>query len=321
MNNRLIFYFLAVSLIVHLLALIALRHVPWQQALKRIKEPIAIDLIGTPKHGKVTAIPKYPEKQPDRGRQVVESKNKYKPGKIPMTTASAAPQAPARSSPPPAPKAPPAARPRALPKPSQAPTVTAKAAPQPPPAPRPPSKAAIPEQARPEAGVLSAVEPKTGSARQPVSPGKESQPQPGEGEAPRRLVQPTVEDLMRYAKVDPSIKRVDPDKGVSLSSEDLMYTSYLQGLKRRIELVWKYPETARTANQQGELLMSFTIAKSGKVESVELLKSSGYSTLDKAAQQAIMDASPFNPLPETWNKESFTITGTFVYRLYGLYVE
>jgi len=125
---------------------------------------------------------------------------------------------------------------------------------------------------------------------------------------------------MRYAKVDKDVKRVEPDQGITLNTEDLMYTSYLQGLKRRIELVWKYPETARTAGQQGELVMTFTIAKSGKVESVELLKSSGYTALDKAAQQAILDASPFNPLPDAWKKDNFTITGTFVYRLYGLYM-
>lgn len=27
-----------------------------------------------------------------------------------------------------------------------------------------------------------------------------------------------------------------------------------------------------------------------------------------------------DPLPDTWKKKSFTITGTFVYRLYGMYV-
>lgn len=34
----------------------------------------------------------------------------------------------------------------------------------------------------------------------------------------------------------------------------------------------------------------------------------------------ITNASPFNPLPDSRKKESFTITGTFVYWLYGMYV-
>ncbi len=68
--------------------------------------------------------------------------------------------------------------------------------------------------------------------------------------------------------------------------------------------------------------MKFTILKSGKVADVEVLKSSGYPMLDDAAKKALFDASPFNPLPDSWKKEAFTITGNFVYRLVGgLYLE
>jgi len=110
------------------------------------------------------------------------------------------------------------------------------------------------------------------------------------------------------------------DETVTLDTDDLLYTSYLQGLRRRIELIWQYPEAARRDGIQGSLVMKFSIAKSGKLADVEMIKSSGYPMLDEAARKALIDASPFNPLPDNWKKDYFTITGTFMYRLYGMYL-
>ena len=67
-------------------------------------------------------------------------------------------------------------------------------------------------------------------------------------------------------------------------------------MKQRIEEGWEYPEIARRDGIQGDLLMKFTIQKSGKVTDVEIVKSSGYPMLDEAAKKALLDASPFNPL-------------------------
>ena len=133
-----------------------------------------------------------------------------------------------------------------------------------------------------------------------------------------------MEDLERYASTgmeghqEEKSKKSDSD--ITLDTDDLMFTSYLQGLKNRIELVWKYPETARRDGLQGQLVMRFSILKSGKLDEVELIKSSGYPLLDDAAKQALIDASPFNPLPDSWKKDRFTITGMFVYRLNGLFL-
>ena len=156
--------------------------------------------------------------------------------------------------------------------------------------------------------------PRPGS--EAVSP---STPMP-EDMSPKKFVKPSKDDLERYAKVDKESEKARDENSVTLDTDDLLYTSYMKGLKTRIELIWKYPETARKDGIQGDLVIKFSIAKSGRVENVELIKSSGYQQLDAAAKKALMDASPFNPLPGDWNKDSFVITGTFVYRLYGLYL-
>ncbi len=322
MKKGLIYYFVLASVLFHLLVLLGLRHIPWQKArfLKKDKEPIAIDIVGPLKKGKETAIPRFPEKPPERGPSVVQAEPKKVRPKEPLMTARVLPQRPAPPSPPPAP----AVKPRPVPAPEQK-SATAPTRPEPPtPAPKPPeapSKSGTAAPAKPEAGVLSAVQPHARTPVQSGATGAERPAQTGTNEAPRRLVQPTVEDLMRYAKVDKDVKRVKPEQGITLDTNDLMYTSYLRGLKRRIEMVWRYPDTAQRDGLQGELVMRFSIAKSGKVESIELLKSSGYPLLDNAAEKALADASPFNPLPDSWNKERFVITGTFIYRLYGLYLE
>jgi len=189
-----------------------------------------------------------------------------------------------------------------------------KHAPAPPPMPAPSGAAG---QNRASSPMPLSGEPRQGSVAHPPSPDGYYQQEP----PARKLIKPTMEDLNRYAKVDREDTQEAKSETVTLDTQDLMYTSYMQGLKRRIEDIWKYPETARRDGVEGDLVMKFSISKSGRVVDIELIKSSGYPMLDEAAKKALADASPFNPLPENWKKDSFTITGTFIYRLYsGLYL-
>lgn len=318
-KNRFLYYFLIVSLVVHLLAAYLFRFIPWDVIKEQAslgKEPIFVDVLGPLKHGKQTKVPKAPDdKEQERDRPVASDPEKA-PDKPRQMLARAVPVHPVPVPMPARPSMP--AMPPAQP-------VPAPSTPQPvqPSAPQPPARGGGGEGLMhlpgPDAGT-----PSTPSQAVPPSgtPGRAGKPgQPGQAaEPPRRLVQPTVEDLMRYAKVDPNVQKAEPDQGITLDTEDLMYTSYMQGLKNRIELIWKYPETARRDGLQGELVMKFSIAKSGRVQNIEMIKSSGYEMLDRAAKKALEDASPFNPLPDSWKKEEFVITGTFVYKLYGMYV-
>jgi protein TonB len=107
---------------------------------------------------------------------------------------------------------------------------------------------------------------------------------------------------------------------LTFDTKEFRYYGYLQRLKEKIEGIWRYPSDAAEKGIYGDLYIKFTIKKDGKLGAVELVRTSGYKSLDDAAIKAIKDAEPYWPLPEEWGKDGFTITGHFIYTLYGAYI-
>jgi periplasmic protein TonB len=297
MKKGLFYHCLAVSLIFHL-AVVVLIALEKPTEHKR-KEPVAVDLLEPPKLGPRTVLPPKPRKdiepQPRVSRRMAMAAPRTAVPKV-LPYRPFLPSFPA---------------PRENHAPAQA-KISPGDLKVPGPPPAPPSS---PTPAR-SIGQKGSGEPS--AAQAPPRPSAGSAGSAGrEPLTPPRLKLPTEKDLARYAKVDEEVEREKDPKAITLDTQDLQYTSYLRGLKQRIEEGWEYPPTARRDGIQGELLMKFTILKSGKVADVEVLKSSGYPMLDEAAKKALFDASPFNPLPGNWKKDAFTITGNFVYRLIG----
>jgi TonB family protein len=98
-----------------------------------------------------------------------------------------------------------------------------------------------------------------------------------------------------------------------LNAPEVQYISYFASIKRKIELVWQYPYEAAVAGIQGELTLDFVIARSGAVDSVELVRSSGSKLLDDEAIRSIRVAAPFDPIPSGYKIPSLQIRGRFVY--------
>lgn len=121
----------------------------------------------------------------------------------------------------------------------------------------------------------------------------------------------------RLAELDKEYQKgvqgVEEGKTLNLNTSEFRYFSYLNGIKRKIELVWNYPEPAARAGQQGRLELAFTIRKDGALENVTLVKSSGYPMLDDEAISAIKVAAPYNKFPKGFNLERITIAATFEY--------
>ncbi len=107
---------------------------------------------------------------------------------------------------------------------------------------------------------------------------------------------------------------------VTFDVRDLMYEQYLRKLKFRIESIWVYPPEAARRGIYGDLYIRFTIKKDGRLGDVELIRTSGYRELDEAALQALRDGQPYWPLPESWGVEALTITGHFIYTIYGMFI-
>jgi TonB family protein len=99
----------------------------------------------------------------------------------------------------------------------------------------------------------------------------------------------------------------------SLNAPEIQYISYFASIKRKIELVWQYPYDAAVAGIQGECMIDFVIGRDGKLESVELIRGSGYKVLDDEAIRSVRKASPFDPIPADYKIPRLEIRGRFVY--------
>lgn len=103
----------------------------------------------------------------------------------------------------------------------------------------------------------------------------------------------------------------------ALNAPEIQYISYFAGIKRKIELIWQYPQEAAAAGIQGELVVDFTIGRNGNLESVELLEGSGHKILDDEAIGSIRLAAPYHPIPERYGIPNLKIRAHFVYEMHS----
>jgi periplasmic protein TonB len=139
----------------------------------------------------------------------------------------------------------------------------------------------------------------------------QSAPSPGIKE-----LTPSLDRLAKMAEENgKTAEEGKEEETVSIDSGDEKYTSYLHGVKFKIEGVWRYPEAAKKSELQGRGLISFTVERDGAVSELKLLNSSGYPILDEAIMQAIRTASPFNPMTENMKAKRLNIVASFEYAL------
>jgi len=113
-------------------------------------------------------------------------------------------------------------------------------------------------------------------------------------------------------------RREKKEDAMSFDTEDYRYAGYMSNLRQKIESIWVYPPEAAAKGIYGDLKIRFTIKKDGRLGAVELVRTSGHKMLDDAAIKALKDGEPYWPLPDSWGRDSYTITGHFIY-LYGGY--
>lgn len=88
---------------------------------------------------------------------------------------------------------------------------------------------------------------------------------------------------------------------------------YMRELQRRIKLNWSPPK----GNESKRVVLLFKIAKSGRMLSCRVLKSSGLPAADQAALRAVELTAPFRPLPAEFRGQSIDIQFTFDYNVFG----
>jgi protein TonB len=105
------------------------------------------------------------------------------------------------------------------------------------------------------------------------------------------------------------------DESVTLDTDEFKFISYNRWLKIKVESVLKYPELAAISGYQGTLFIKFDIMKDGSLGGLEILKSSGYKILDDEALRSIRLSAPFQPLPDDWNMERYSIRAAVIFYL------
>jgi periplasmic protein TonB len=136
-----------------------------------------------------------------------------------------------------------------------------------------------PAMAHEQAVEPSAAAPTPSAAAEPLAPAPASDPQPQDA-------------ALAPASVSAPVK---PDYG--WLSEMIV---------RRVEELKRYPADARLEQAQGKVVVKAVINEDGSVSNAEVVKSSGFRSLDQAALDLMRHAGPFN-LPRPLGKSSLAI--------------
>ncbi len=210
--------------------------------------------------------------------------------------------------------------------PKEAPPAKAPPAKSPPPAPSPPAQETKLARADPiPPGRTSIVQqpPPTPAPAAPGATTTATAPPSGaaSGSAPSPRPSHTLRD--QVAGLRPDYRPPVDDPGTAgdpggrgdpgLETFRFKYATWGLAVKRDIERAWKVPGYGITSLS----IVRFVVLPDGKIRDLQLEKSSGLTSLDEAATNAISGAAPFRPFPPRMREENpggIDITVNFYYR-------
>jgi protein TonB len=106
---------------------------------------------------------------------------------------------------------------------------------------------------------------------------------------------------------------------VDFNRFEVKYTSYFYKFKQRLYNVWRYPSTSIMRGEQGTVRIKFSILKDGTITNINVIGSSGYSELDKAALDALKNMGKV-PLPDSFGINILNVDGYFIYSIGGIWI-
>ena len=156
-----------------------------------------------------------------------------------------------------------------------------------------------PVSANTPAQVHQPMEP--AAALQPIAP-----PLQAEQHTP-----PTAADPSQ-PHTDPQVASIVPPRPSAPTRVDYGWLS--ETILKRVEELKRYPVEARGDRAEGKVIVKAVIKEDGTVGDVEVVRSSGFQSLDHAALELMRHAGPFN-LPRTLGKPQVTVQIPLNYRL------
>lgn len=79
---------------------------------------------------------------------------------------------------------------------------------------------------------------------------------------------------------------------------------YEQLIREKVSRNWKLDEVPLSIRTAPPVVILFDIQRDGSVRNVQLAQSSGIGALDYSCQRAVLDAAPFEPLPQGFERTS-----------------
>jgi periplasmic protein TonB len=90
---------------------------------------------------------------------------------------------------------------------------------------------------------------------------------------------------------------------------------YQELVRQRIERQKQYPPQARKRQEQGHVVLHFSISPRGELKDVRVVKSSRNQELDNAALEAVKKAAPYPPPPASLGAKGLAMEITIAFEL------
>jgi protein TonB len=84
--------------------------------------------------------------------------------------------------------------------------------------------------------------------------------------------------------------------------------SWQTNLMRQLQRFKRYPASAQSRKEEGVVLLSFSLDRSGRVLAHSIARSSGHADLDNEVMAMIMRAEPLPPFPESMSQTQIDLT-------------
>jgi protein TonB len=85
-------------------------------------------------------------------------------------------------------------------------------------------------------------------------------------------------------------------------------SSWQTGLVRHLQQYKRYPSDAQSRGEEGVVLLSFSVDRTGHVLAHQIVRSSGHPELDAEVMSMIVRAEPLPPFPPTMTEPSLDLT-------------
>lgn len=149
---------------------------------------------------------------------------------------------------------------------------------------------------------------------------KQSQAIEQQQNRPTQIIKQKMDDALALQKVIPK-KQLNPEATTATKAASASSAQHAQGvqtdallalLHSAIQSQQHYPVSAQQMEREGKATVKFTLHPNGMVESVQLLHTSGTTSLDDAALAAVRAAAPFQHIEQYLNStKEFSIEVVF----------